>query len=135
MWSEASLLLTITCLCPYHRLDQCRLPSGDLGVSEDHILPEETGPPLAQAPGHAGRKVGATLSGVKVLVSWLAPPKLIWAPSFGSPPKALLHVYVRVGGAGGVRLGPGQSRGSSLEVQAYLSRLSWLPNAILGCPL
>lgn len=36
---------------------------------------------------------------------------------------------------GGAQLVPGQSRGSSLKIQAYLSCLSWLPNAILGCPL
>ena len=56
---------------------------------------------MAPALGHAEREVGAILSGVKVLFSWLAPSNLVWAPSVGSPPKALLHVCVRVGGGGG----------------------------------
>lgn len=98
-WGEGSLLLTR--LCAVSRT-QCWLYLGDIRASKDPILPKETGPPLAQDRGHAGRKAVAVISGVKLLVSWLAPSGLLWPPPAALPPNAPLQVCARVGGGGGM---------------------------------
>lgn len=43
--------------------------------------------PLAQEPGQAGREAVALISGVKLLMSRLAPSNPIWAPSVGLAPQ------------------------------------------------
>ena len=83
-WGEASLLLTRLCAISQ---TQRWLHLGDIRAGKDHVQPKGTGPPLAQDPGCAGRKVGAVISGVQRLAPWLAPSGLLWPPPAALPPK------------------------------------------------